>query len=169
MPFPLHKAPRGLLEIFRLRTLGAQPNLFAELVQPVTDVTDFYGVDTLVEVNENSVAPGTIIDGLTSVPAEFARRLIAVSGAVVIGANAGTFVDLSLGINLPGFVFAPVRIAEKFVNPTAVGGGYTVTATFPPLMLPAGHTLTVACSGDATGNDHVFNIRYLFQRLDGTA
>jgi len=42
---PLQKAPRGLLELFALKTLGRAPELFSNEVRPSVDVRDLYSAD----------------------------------------------------------------------------------------------------------------------------
>lgn len=162
----LDKSPLGLLELFRLRTLGRAPDEFTNAVSPTVDVTDFYGADLLASVAENS-APGAIGAGIFAAVAAFPRRYIALSGNIVIGAAAGTFVNLRLAIQNPGALV--VTAIETTLNITpAAGQTYSIAAKISRgLVLPAGWTVGLIVGGDAAGADHVAQIRYTFSVLDG--
>lgn len=164
MPMPLHKAPLGLLEIFRLRTLGRNPDEFGSQVIPVTDVTDNYGLDLLSGVAENAAA-GVVSQFLTSVVSANARRYIAVSGNITIGAAAGTYLTMGIGYQLPNspnFFY----LNTTTITPV-IGGVYRIAAGISPLLLPPGHAVFFSTNGNAAGADHLLELRYSFNVLDG--
>lgn len=166
MPFPLHKTPVGLLELFRLRTLGAAPNLFGEQVTPVVDVTDMYGLDLLANVFENGPA-GAIGVGLAAAQSANARRYQGFNAQITIGAAAGTWLTLAVGYSLiPGGT--ATMLASVSLTPI-VGATYRVAAgaAMRGLLLPPGHNLVFLCDGNAAGADHVPGVRYSFAVLDG--
>jgi len=161
--FPLHKAPLGLLELFRLRTLGANPNQFSDTVQPVTDVTDFYGADLFSAVAENGAA-GAIGVGLVSAVSLNSRRYLGFSGTLTVGAAAGTYLNLALGFTIQGVV---VGLVSAQITPIAAGVYRVAVPNMRGLVLPPGHALTFNVNGNAAGVDHTPQIRYAFNVLDG--
>lgn len=160
----LHKAPLGLLELFRLRTLGRNPSEFSDAIQGVADVTDFYGADLLQTVTETAGA-GAITSGMSSTSSQFARRYVAISGQIQMGAAAGNYVHLRVQAT---FGASTVCLASQHCAPLSAGQVFTVSAPVSRgIVLPPGHTLTLNISGDAGGADHVPAIRYGFMVLDG--
>lgn len=166
MPFPLHKAPKGLLELFRLRTHGSNPPTFGEIVAPSVDVTEYYGADLISTVSENSAA-GAATGQLNGAAAVFARRYLGLSGTWVGGAAAGTWLEVSVGIGgVPGG--GNVLFGAKTVSVPVAAAVYRVAAVFPvPLVLPPGAFPFVLTESNAAGVDHVRQLRYMFQIFDG--
>jgi hypothetical protein len=160
VPFPLHKFPLGLLEVFRLRTSGGQPTHFGEAVQPVSDVTDFYASDLLQVFNASSGATTLPLTLVTTLPNP--RRIVGVSGVVVIGANAGTVLRLRLGVRTNAsqvIHYIGNSQPTSAVNTTFPALG----SALPPYTLPAGSQFVLEVDSNATGGDHVIAIRYLAQ------
>lgn len=161
MPFPLHKTPRGLLELFRLRTLGANPPLFGELVEPGIDVAEFYGADLQTVATQDS-GPVALPTGLEGT-ALFPGRLLQMSAFVTMGAAAGTQVRLTLEYS-PNPALTSVQIGFAVIDAPQAGATYTVVArlTRPIVFLP-GAQFFAFVSGDAAGADHVLTRRDFFE------
>jgi hypothetical protein len=167
MPFPLHKSPRGLLELFRLRTLGAQPSSFAELVAPVVNVDEFYSSDLLRSDLSNVVgalAPLTVAVVITE-----PIKLYGLTASFIMGAAGGTQLAVQISINLPAtaspaWVVAGNRWQEAALAPAAL---YPVAVLFPrPLVLPAGARFLAQAFGNAAGADHQINFSRGFATLN---
>ena len=88
MPFPLHKTPVGLLELFRLRTLGAAPPQFGDQVVPVADISRNYGADLAV-VGTSGTGPAALPLNVSTV-ATIPARITQFAGRVTLGAAGGT-------------------------------------------------------------------------------
>lgn len=166
MPFPLHKAPRGLLELFRLRTLGEQPRLFSEIVQPVVDVTEFYGQDLKLPL---SAAP-TI--GALPVTEDLVFtgpvRLHAIAAVLVVGAAAATNVTLECGI---AFDVAGSRLRAPlqsiFLPSLAAGQRATVSTPTPAWVFQPGVIAYAFVAGTAAGADHQLDVRGIIDNITG--
>lgn len=158
----LHKSPVGLLDLFRLRTLGKNPSEFGEAVQPVADAQNYYGVDIQVVANNQSAPQAYPFAGTDS--QTFAGRVFALSGHVVIGAAAGTRLQMQLGYR-PTPQFQTIWLAEDVVTAGLVAGGtYFLTYTFPsPVVFPPGAAFMFSAQSDAAGADHVFVRRAFFE------
>jgi len=164
MSQPLQKAPLGLLQLFRLRSGGVGPEQFGGELTPTVECVDFYGVDRVVGVLETSAA-GTA-STMASASSQFARRLLGLSGTFTVGAAGGTWLHLSINVQIAPSTarigFGVVHITTPI--PTAI---YRVAASLPmPLVLPPGHSYVLEVNSDAGGADHVKSLRYLYQRLD---
>lgn len=139
MPFHLQKLPAGLLDLFNLKTVGAAPNQFAELVNPVTDVTDFYSLSRAKTDLVTGVAgafPLSVSTTVTGGP----LRMRAIASNLNIGptGGAGTFYAGRVGIRVPGSnAFCPLAF-EFMPLSVAAGTGLTVVWQGPPLLLPVG-------------------------------
>lgn len=159
----LHKASLGLLELFRLRTLGRNPSFFSDTITGVCDVTEFYGCDLLSSVAETAAAAA--IGPMSSAVAANPRRYLCMQGQVTIGAAAGTFLRLQIGFNHQGVSQA---LAIATYTPV-VGQTFAVTTGKIPggLVLPPGDFLQLIVLSDAGGVDHVNAMRYTFNVFDG--
>lgn len=162
--FPLHKAPRGLLELFRLRTLGQQPAQFAEHVSPVVDTTDFYGVD-LVVTNAQQTSGAAFTQALEFTLTDGPRRFLGLGAQVEIGATGGTYLTMRLGVrDRVGGAFAPMFYST--VGTVDPGVTYGVGGFLSGgLVLNAGSVITAVFESDAPNADHDFSVRTLFQDL----
>lgn len=160
MPFPLHKAPEGLLQLMRLRTLGANPNQFDEVAGAFIEVANFYGSDLLVSSTVTDAA-GAISQTSTGT-AQFPGRLFAMSGQITVGAAAGTNLRLILRF-APNVAFPPVTVADRVVTPVA-NASFHISVLFPsPIVFKAGAQFVLSTSGDAAGADHVLTRRDLLE------
>lgn len=169
MPFPLHKSPRGLLELLRLRTLGAQPSLFSEGVQPVVVVNDHYAADLLVNSNHDLAAAAFPL--VQTVTTAGVTRLMTFSVDVTLGAAVGTYLALSIGLQLPSSS-NPVSWYgyQLFTAGLIAGEAYRLVANMPsPLILPSGAFLIAGASSNAAGADHVLSLRTTQQVLVANA
>lgn len=159
---PLHKVPRGLLEVIRARSLGFNPDGLEQAVRATLNATPMYGSDLQV-VATSSTAAGAVSQTLTGT-AQFPGRLLAMSGELVFGASAGTVIRLYLAYS-PGPSFQPVYVADRHIIPT-VGATFPqrVTVLFPePIVFAAGAQFIFTSQGDAGGADHVLTRRDLFE------
>lgn len=164
MPFPLHKSPSGLIELFKLQNTGRAPTLFGEQVTPTVDVTEFYAntlLTTVLLTNAAAAFPLVLQDVQTGPQ----KRYLAVGVDVTMGAAGGTYLHLNVGIEAPSaaFPFCPLFSTAIVANPVAgqsyQHGGMLET----PLVPPPGIVLTVSGESDAAGADHVVAIRILAQ------
>jgi hypothetical protein len=163
--FPLHKFPLGLLEVFRLRTSGGQPTEFGQGVQATTDVTDFYASDLLAVQNSSSGATTLPLTLVVTMPNP--RRILGVSGVVVLGAAAGTVLRLRLGVRTNASQ-AIHYIGSATYTPTALVSHPVLGSALPPYTLPAGSQLVLEVDSNAGGADHVIALRHLAQDLNVT-
>lgn len=167
MPFPLHKSPKGLLELFRLRTLGAQPNSFVEGVAGVVDITEFYSND-LQGIGQSSFAAENFPMSVVFTE-ERVTRYLAINGGVTMGAAGGTWLKMTLCYRPTPASTANVAVASSLVaNPVATQL-YRFQLVFAnPWVLPAGAQWLLFAESDAAGADHTPMIRTLVQLLDGS-
>lgn len=166
MPFSLQKTPYGLLDLFRLRTQGANPPQFGELVTPTADVTEFYGAD-LSQVFNYTPGAGAITQTLTFTQPSV-RRILGISGEVNIGAAAGTVLRMRLGVR-PAAGNVVHWIGQSLPTP-AIGVKFVVSAqAFVPYVLPAGAQVVLEVDGNAAGVDHQSAVRVFAQDLSITA
>jgi hypothetical protein len=157
MPYPLHKSPSGLLELFRLRALGKQPDQFGNAVQPVYDVGDHYAPDLYV-TGRFDTAPGVMNQTLTARGS--VGRYMHVSGTVVVGAAAGTFLHMRLGLQQPGGNPIAWLVQSNFTPRVAVA--FTIAVPVLRMVLPAGVAFVLNTQGDAAGADHDLSIEFGF-------
>lgn len=161
MPFPLHKSPRGLIELFRLRALGAQPNQFGEQVQPVVDVTEFYAQDLMFSANQTGAAGafprgvvGTV--GTGAAPGAAGPILLyALEAVLTNGAAAGTWLNIRLAVELPGSAGPVAGLANVNHIPIA-GAVFGAAIVLPrPLVIPSGGIIRADAASNGAGADHV--------------
>jgi hypothetical protein len=160
---PLHKVPRGLLDLLRARTLGRNPDELGNVVTSIVDATSMYGSDLQV-VASDALAAGAINRTITG-SATFPGRLLAIGGQIVMGAAAGTFLRLRISYS-PGPSFLAVPLIEQtYTAPALVNGStYTTGILLPsPLVFAPGAQFTFSTIGDAAGADHVPTMRSLFE------
>jgi hypothetical protein len=158
---PLHKVPRGLLELLRARTLGRSPDELANAVIANVDATEMYGSDLCVVASDSGGA-GSINRTVTGTSANMGR-LLGMSGQVTIGAAAGTQVRLLLQYS-PGPQFSAVIVADRVITAPVAAAVYAVSVQFPrALVFNPGATFTFTTSGDAAGADHTPVRRDLFE------
>lgn len=171
MPFPLHKAPKGLLELFRLRTLGAQPLEFAEAVAPVVEISDFYTQDQRV-VTSTAAGVGALLPELFA-QQQFVNapltsgRLLAIGARFQVGAAAAT--NVAGGIVLTSGSTS-VALGSWFYAGLAAGQvvrwGVIVPRWVLPLQGPTGtYFVSATVSGTAAGADHSIGVTNLQDAL----
>lgn len=154
MPFPLHKSPLGLLDLFRLRTLGNNPPQFGEAVTPVVEVAEFYAAENKLASSASPAVGGIGGSGATSTLTLTGRtRIHAFTAQLIVGAAAATNVTLTVRL-LQGTTLACG--ASRFF--AAVNAGALVTADLQlplPIILPGvGWSVLATASGTAAGVDH---------------
>lgn len=155
-------ASPGLLGFLRLKG-GVGPRLFGLRVDPSIDVTDFYGVDSTVTTVQTGAAAaiGTGVQGTATVQP---RRYLAVSGNISIGAAAGTWLTLAVGF---GDGLGNSFVVQTLSLTPIIGGVYRIGAELRGLVLPSGYAPQLRVDGNAGGADHVAQLQYAYQRLDG--
>lgn len=154
----------GLLQFLRIKG-GKGPDNLALQVSPSIDVTDFYGVQSIVTAQE-AAGPLAIAQTVASVVATQFRRYLSISGTVTIGAAAGTVCSLSLGFRL-GATTPFVLLATNGPFAPVVGGIYRFGCDVRGLILPPQSQVLMRVDGNAGGADHNFTLEYSYQRLDG--
>jgi hypothetical protein len=170
VPFPLHKSPKGLLELFRLRTLGAQPSQFGEAIAPVVDVDEFYSSDLLRTELSNvtgALAPLQIAITLTE-----PTKLYGLTAAFIMGAAGGTVLTVAISMNLPALASPAWLLAGEQFQAAALAPAslYPVAVLFPrPLIAPAGTQIIAQAFGNAAGADHQINFSRGFATLTALA
>lgn len=169
---PLHKAPAGLLELYRLKTLGEQPNEFGRTVQAVVESKSFYSLDVqfgATHTPSNAAFPLGRSETLTAGPIE----LRACSLQFLIGAAGGTYLNWRIALVMPtgsstGPATATVNIAAGNLGIVLATQTYFVGLVLPqPLMLPAGASIIASGLSDAAGADHQITLSNLFANLTG--
>lgn len=166
MPFPLHKAPVGLLELFRLRTLGSNPPEFAGVVQPTVDVAEFYSAD--LKLFSGVTATTGALAGLSSVLTLTGPiRMHAIGARLVIGAAAATNVVIMVGMRdtqtglrapLASQVYGAVAATQEVHIGALVRG-----LVFPPTRW----SVYAQATGTAAGADHILDVRLLIDNITG--
>jgi len=157
MPYPLHKSPVGLLELFRLRTLGANPVQFAEGVTPVVEASQFYSADLkqVVFAAATVGAGAPIVSALTLVtPA----RLHSMGLILTAGAAGLTNVSLSLRVVLNG---AATQIGGSFQAALPATNQATIGVIIPGWVFRAQAVLQAVAWGTGAGVDHSLQVSAL--------
>lgn len=162
MPFPLHKSPQGLLELFRLRTLGRHPESFAEIVSPTVDVAQFYGVD--LQVTEQLGPPVVAaLPILVTLTATSPGRLLQQSALATMGAAGGNEARVRVGYR-PNATSPFVDLgAQRILTPVAAASYSTVSIQSQPIAFPAGAQFFALLEGDAAGADHNIVLFNMFE------
>lgn len=154
MKFALHKAPRGLLELFRLRNFGTGPQEFESSVQPVVDVSNFYGADLLGVTTALPTVGGTPnlaeIVPLTNAPA---WRLRGLAGRLTVGAapfTAGGVMEIGITLG-PANTNITLQTVAFGIAAAAAQIGVGVECN---LVLENRWSLYAVVNGTAAGVDH---------------
>jgi len=158
---PVQVAVDSLLQFLRVKG-GQGPNALSLDVSPSMDVTDFYGMQSLVTTNQTGAAAaiGNLFGPASTAP----RRYVGISGNVTIGAAAGTWLTLGVGYQDP--TGAAVVLEANTFTPI-VGALYRIALKVDNLILPNGYIPALFAAGNAGGADHVAALQYSYQRLDG--
>lgn len=149
---PLQKAPSGLTGFFDLKTLGAQPTLFADRVMPVVEVSEFYAVpaNRTIQTGTASLnARGSSVS--LTVPSGVLWRVHAIgwNGAF----NAGDYWYPCPLINIGNVT---VRLPVPFTTAAQIPAGQDTEESNgiifdAPLLLQSGSLITLI-SGTNIGN-----------------
>lgn len=165
MPFKIQRQPLGLgnlLSIFG----GQSPTELEDRARVIVDGTDFYGASQVVATSENQAA-GASAGTFAGASSANARRYLGLSGAFIVGAAAGTYLTVSVGITFPNGTV--VQWGNTNIPTPIATATYRVVANFPgPIVLPPGCSPSITVDSNAGGADHVKQLRYSFQRLDLT-
>lgn len=161
----LTKYPPGVLELLTLKNEGTGPDVFGGMLVPTFDAIEFYAESSVFPATDlfNGIAQGTV--NLSST-APYARRVLGLGGTIVIGADAGTWLSMRIGVRFPQGFTVPFGTLN-LIGTVPAGSRWFVACNFPkPLVLPAGHQYELAWYGDFSGADHVGELQYVFHRLD---
>jgi len=168
MPFPLHKSPRGLLELFRLRTLGANPPQFGDQIVPMVEVSEFYAFD-LKTCSGSSPTTGAITGaGLSDTLTLSGPVRVHWAGAnFIVGAAGATNVYLSIEYADNGGV---IGLASQFFATLNALSNVRVSARLGGLVFPAGNNqrFRATISGTGAGVDHSIAPMLLMDVITGT-
>lgn len=155
MSSPLHKVPTGLLELYRLRTLGHAPNEFSDTVIPTVESLEAYAAPEMQTVsttpNIGAINAGRIASIITV--ANF-TWLWGIGANITMGAAAGTWLLIEVGVMI-GQSQSLMTIASW--DQRSPGATFSTSAGVllpKPLVLRAGSQLYARVSGDAGGADH---------------
>jgi hypothetical protein len=168
----LQKIPPGFLDLMDLKTDGGNPPLFSDELRGVVDLTDMYSADKLItgQWNGSAGAVSRTYTILGTLPVLQLARLRAVGGGFTMGAAAGTFLRLTLGIRIASTTFAPPPTVplffESYVPPIAAITHYVGGYLSRPLVVQPGSELVLISRGDAAGVDHIPSVLALFEALE---
>jgi len=156
--FQLHKAPRFLIDLLRLRTQGGQPNQFGSQVIPIVDTTRMYGAD--MQLSSSAASGATAVPATVTFTIVNEATYLAVAGEFTVGAAAGTFAALTIGYrSSASSVFVPLY-SERIV-PTAGRSYFYGGQLRQPIVARAGAQFLSLVQSDAGGADHVVDLRML--------
>lgn len=165
--FPLHKSPRGLLELFRLRTLGAQPSTFGQGVIGVSEVTEMYSADLKFALAGTavvgSIAGALVADLVLTAPV----RLHGISGDITAGAAAITNAFMSLGVVFNGVNGPGASLGGIFLPTIPAGLPARWGVAFHPIVLDPSVRLRITAWGTAAGVDHSVQVSGLIDQISG--
>lgn len=164
----LQKAPRGLLDLFRLRTFGLQPDRFSNVIQPSVDVLAQYGSD-LLQTTTSPPTVGALLNLTEAITFAERAHLLGISGLLTLGAAAGTNVYVEVGIQLPnnaspqhvlGSIMFPAVAATQIVSVTGIvpGNGFVIG---PQAQIYA------RAGGTAAGVDHSLQLTACYYNIAG--
>lgn len=150
---PLQKSPRGLLELFDLKTLGHAPMFFQDHVSASIDAFPFYAYDRLVTLQD--VGPAAAMPLALSAAESVTRAYISYEAEVTFGAAGGTYASVRLGLRAPD-PNAPLHWLAAVNTNIAKAGDKVVAIWVPPfpVIIPAGSVFTLSVLSDAAGADH---------------
>lgn len=160
----LDKGPVGLLEQFRLRTLGQQPTEFGEGVAPSADVRDHYGADLLLVLTASTT--GAPLSLTRSINLVNPVRLRAIAGQLTVGAaafTAGLYIEFGVLVRTfsgTGVIAIPFGSQSYGV---AAATQVIAAGTHCDIILPAGSQLYARIGGTAAGADHTLECRGLME------
>lgn len=162
--FNLDKAPRGLLELLRLRTDGRLPDGVEQSIRPTVESRDFYGSDLYIPAaSTTSVGALASLSNNLTLTAHLGLRSL--GGVLTIGAGAATNVQATWFFALPSFPAVPIPLGSMFYAALAAGQTVAFGSGPLPFVLPAGSILTAQVSGAAAGADHNLNVRGLLENF----
>lgn len=169
--FTINKPPRGLLELFRLRTGGGTPSGFQEYIQPVSVVDDFYGAETLLNTSVAGAAGAFPRQATLATPFGSPVRVHGVAAELIFGAGAtaGSYYFGSVGWqDLSGVVF-PIFAFAHFPNVgTAIAAGsvLNVGGQLPyPRVVPAGTNFIAAWASNDAAATHNARLQLHFENI----
>jgi len=147
MPSPLQKVASGLLGALNLKTLGRNPQTFADELQPQYDATNHYLLDLLTRFGSTtpSAALGVGTTQVVTVPQGEVWAVFNIGAAITTTLAAGELVSFFVQRNLFVDMFG-LRPVSATVTPEAVGVlmDYPAGISYPqPLMLDAGESIRV--------------------------
>lgn len=155
MNSPLHKAPLGLIEIFNLKTLGRQPDLFSDTVAPTIDTRDFYSAGLLLASGTGGEV-GALLNLFERLTLTAHVGVRGIGAILTIGAAGGTNVSITVGYeNESGF-----RCPLGTHSFAAVFAGQIVEFGLPMRAVwPAGTRVYAnAYAGSVAGADHLLQV-----------
>lgn len=161
MPSPLHKTPLGLLELFRLKTLGRAPDSFGDTVIPVVNALQAYAAAELQSAGSagNVGAINGVNGNTASVSVSSFQWIFGIAGHITLGAAPGTFITWEVGIILP----QSCTLGVGELRTVVAGEGHGFGVFLPqPLVLRAGGSWFARVHGDAAGADHSVEARALY-------
>lgn len=164
MTSPLHKVPIGLLELFRLRTLGRAPDKFGDTVFPVVDGLETYAAAELqTALGQPNVGAINGVGGLQqSTNVGTFQWIWGLGGVLTIGAAPGTFFTWHVGVLVPSTNSACI-LGTGELRPIGAGTTIRFGIALPrALVLRAGSAWFVEIHGDAAGADHSVTPASLF-------
>lgn len=164
---PLQKAPKGLLELFRLRDGGRQPTMFGDVVEPSADVKDFYAAD-LLTTTTGAPTVGALTNLTETLVLGVAARVRGLGGQLTVGAaavTAGGFLEVGWFIPTQGQPSMSMGSMSFGVALPAQNIGYGVPLD---IVLPAGSVIYSRAGGTAAGVDHSLLVMALIENYTGS-
>lgn len=154
----------GLLQFLRIKG-GQGPYQLSLTVDPSIDVTEFYGVQSMV-TSQNAAGPVAVPTTVATTLSTNARRVLAASGQWTVGAAGGTQAMMSIGFRINQGQ-PPVYWATTGPFAPVAAGVYRVGVDCRGIILPPDHQIVMRVDSNAAGADHNFTVEYAYQRLDG--
>jgi len=166
MTSPLHKVPRGLLELLRGRTLGRTPDELGGIVTPTIETTAYYAADILL--TSANTATTAAVPILSNYVTTAAFRVYAVGAVFVNGAAAGANMFLSWGIQVGGLAPTPntnteLALGQIALGTTVAGQAYHGGSVIDSYYALPGSILWARVNGTAAGVDHQLNVVALIE------
>lgn len=164
--FPLGKPAAGFTSILDLKALGDNPQAVDSVLIPCVELFELYILDRMSSNLITGAAAALSLSLATTITAAPGSRFLAISASVLIGAAAGTRLDIEIGVRAPSAASPYCRIASARMGTPYIGGLFTVVAQLTaPLILPVGSTIEMVARGDAAGADHTPSLQLLGMTL----
>ena len=125
---PLFSFPPGLLGYLRQKVGGTAPDKFGDVLTPVIEIGDLYGLAQQVGLPGSAAATGTV--ALATVPANERWAMLSFGGRLTnasVGAIANAWLVTDTGLNTIQSPLTPSRLYSTIL----AGDGFVAQIAFP--------------------------------------